>query len=375
MTRSASRAPTRFATGRGSRCAPRGGKRLRSHSRAIAALLAVTAIFGMQMSAAADKRPAPAKDASGRADDRPVAIAVHGGAGTIRRKDLTPALERDYRRALERALRAGHRELERGGAAVQAVIDAVTVLEDSPLFNAGKGSVFTAGGANELDAAIMDGASRNAGAAAGLRHVRNPILLAREVMLNSPHVLLVGEGAEDFALTRGLTLVPREYFYTERRWRQLQEAREAERSASLPPAYSFGTVGAVALDRDGNLAAGTSTGGMTNKRWGRMGDVPVIGAGTYADNASCAVSATGHGEYFIRAVVAHDIAALMRYGGRSLAEATQEVIGEKLVAFGGSGGVIALDGRGNVSMVHNTPGMYRGSIDAEGRLSTAIFAD
>lgn len=308
------------------------------------------------------------------ADDRPIAIAIHGGAGTITRDQMTSSREQAYRAALSAAVEAGHRILADGGSSLDAVTEAVRLLEDSPLFNAGKGAVFTHDGRNELDAAIMDGATLNAGAVAGLHHVRNPIRLARAVMDESPHVFMVGDGAEEFALEQGITLVPRGYFYTEERWQKLQDAREAERAA-LPQPDKFGTVGAVALDRAGNLAAATSTGGLTNKRYGRIGDVPVIGAGTYANNAACAISATGDGEYFIRSVVAHDIAALMMYAGKTLEQAAQEVVGAKLVELGGGGGVIGVDRAGNVSMVLNTPGMYRASIDADGLKTVRIYAD
>jgi beta-aspartyl-peptidase (threonine type) len=260
---------------------------------------------------------------------------------------------------------------------MDAVEAAIVVLEDSPLFNAGHGAVFNSQGTNELDAAVMDGQSRNAGAVTGVRHIKNPILLARRVMNESPHVMLAGSGAEEFALSQGFDLVPGDYFHTDYRWQQLERARSPQtfRNELPQPEYRFGTVGAVALDREGNVAAGTSTGGMTNKRFGRIGDVPVIGAGTYADNETCAVSATGHGEYFIRAVVGHDIAAQIRYAGKSLQEAAEDVVLRKLVAMEGGGGIISINRRGEISMVHNTPGMYRGSIDTNGRLSTAIFKD
>ncbi len=308
--------------------------------------------------------------------DSPVALAIHGGAGTILRSDLSAEQEQLVHATLERALKAGHAELLRGASALDAVQSAIVVLEDSPLFNAGHGAVFNSQGVNELDAAIMDGRTLNAGAVTGLRHVRNPILLASRVMTESPHVMLAGDGAEEFALNQDIDLVPGKYFFTEHRWQQFQKARAAEMAGlDVPrPEYLYGTVGAVALDKNGNLAAGTSTGGMTNKRFGRIGDVPVIGAGTYADNETCAVSATGHGEYFIRAVVGHDIAARMRYAGNSLAEATDAVVMKKLVAMGGGGGVIAIDKSGEISLVHNTPGMYRGAIDTEGKMSTAIYA-
>ncbi len=316
----------------------------------------------------------------------PFGLVVHGGAGTIRKSDLTPEQEQAYRDKLTEALQAGYAVLSRGGTSLDAVVATLNVLEDSPLFNAGKGAVFTHEGTVELDASIMDGQTRAAGAIAGVKHVRNPINLARMVMEQSPHVMMAGAGAEAFAVEKGMEMVENAYFYTERRRRQLEQAkaRESSMGAALPEgvseelspgAYKFGTVGAVALDQAGNLAAGTSTGGMTNKRFGRIGDSPIIGAGTYADNATCAVSATGHGEYFIRGVVAHDIAAMMAYGGKSLQEAARTVIMEKLTAMGGTGGIIAIDRAGNIAMPFNTEGMYRGHIDAEGHVSIKIYKD
>jgi len=307
----------------------------------------------------------------------PIAIAIHGGAGTMNRADLGPEKEKAIRETLSQALRAGHTRLEQGDSAMDAVEAAIVVLEDSPLFNAGHGAVFNSQGGHELDAAIMDGSSRNAGAITGVSHIRNPILLARRVMTDSPHVMLAGAGAEEFALSQGFELVPGDYFSTEFRRQQLERARAKPVSLNeLPPQeFRFGTVGAVALDKDGNIAAGTSTGGMTNKRFGRIGDVPVIGAGTYADNETCAVSATGHGEYFIRAVVGHDIAAQIRYAGSSLQAAVEDVVLRKLVKMNGTGGVISVNRRGEIAMEHNTPGMYRGSIDTDGRLTTAIYKD
>ena len=315
--------------------------------------------------------------ASPAAATAPIAIAIHGGAGTIERQDLSEAQEKAIHATLARALRAGHKRLTDGDSALDAVAAAIVILEDSEHFNAGRGAVFTSKGVNELDAAIMDGANRNAGAIAAVRHVKNPILLARRVMTESEHVLLAGAGAEEFALTQGFSLVPAAYFHTERRWRQLQQARDAVKTSAvrLPAEFRYGTVGAVALDREGNLAAGTSTGGMTNKRFGRIGDVPVIGAGTYADNETCAVSATGHGEFFIRAVVGHDIASMMRYQKKSVFDAATEVVSGKLVEFGGSGGVIAMSRNGEIALIHNTSGMYRGSIDTAGVLTTAIYSE
>ena len=314
----------------------------------------------------------PATAADG--DEPMISIAIHGGAGVINRASMTAENERAYRADLERALDAGYAVLEKGGASLDAVVAAVRILEDSPYFNAGHGAVFSHAGINELDAAIMDGASQKAGAIAGVRHVRNPIDLARMVMERTPHVLLSGEGAEEFALEQGVTLVPGSYFHTERRWKQLEDAQKSERTASIEDDISyFGTVGAVARDRNGNLAAATSTGGMTNKRWGRIGDSPIIGAGTYADNATCAVSATGSGEYFIRAVVAHEICARVRLSGVTAAEAARDVIHGKLKEIGGDGGVIVVDSKGALSLEFNTEGMFRGARDSGGRREIAIY--
>lgn len=325
--------------------------------------------------------------------ERPVAIAVHGGAGVIDRTTMTPERDAAYRAALTEALKVGHGILLRGGSSLDAVEAAVKVLEDLPMYNAGKGAVFTADGINELDAAIMEGRTLRAGAVAGLRRIKNPVSLARRVMDASPHVFLMGTGAEEFAVSQGFELVEPGYFFTPERWEQLERARAAEAAAAAeqaapaadPPGAAmltardydtkFGTVGAVALDRNGDLAAATSTGGTTNKKWGRVGDVPVIGAGTYANNASVAVSATGHGEYFIRSTVAHDIAALVEYRGLPVHTAASEVVMRKLVERGGQGGVIAMDRKGEIALEFNTSGMYRGAIDTRGRLTTGIFKD
>lgn len=309
----------------------------------------------------------------------PIAIAVHGGSGIINRGDLSEAKEREIRDTLEQAVRTGHEVLRSGGSSLDAVTLAVTLLEDSPHFNAGRGAVFNAEGKNELDASIMEGAGLHAGAVAAVNNIRNPILLARKVLDASPHVMLMGEGAERFAREQGVAFADDDYFFTDYRWQQLQKARgsgDSETSyLSETPERWFSTVGAVALDASGNLAAATSTGGMTNKRWGRVGDSPIIGAGTYADNRSCAVSATGHGEYFIRATVARDICSRVQYTGTSLAEAAERVVQHELANMGGDGGVIALDPEGNVALVFNTPGMYRASIDAEGSARVAIYKD
>lgn len=319
-------------------------------------------------------------------DARPVGMVVHGGAGTILKKNMTPEQEQAYRDKLTEALKAGYAVLSNGGTSLDAVVATINVLEDSPLFNAGKGAVFTHEGTVELDASIMDGSTRAAGAVAGVKHIRNPINLARMVMEKSPHVMMTGDGAEAFARENGMDMVENDYFYTDRRRKQLERAKERESSTGealpdgaaeelAPGAYKFGTVGAAALDRYGNLAAGTSTGGMTNKRFGRVGDSPIIGAGTYADNATCAVSATGHGEYFIRGVIAHDIASMMAYGGKTLEEAARTVIMDKLTAMGGTGGIIAIDREGHIAMPFNTEGMYRGYVDAEGNVTVKIYKD
>jgi beta-aspartyl-peptidase (threonine type) len=324
---------------------------------------------------------------AGPARNPPIAIAVHGGAGVIDRATLTPERDAAYRAALTEALQTGHAILAKGGSSLDAVEAAVKIMEDAPLFNAGKGAVFTADGRNELDAAIMEGRTLRAGAVAGLTRIRNPIALARRVMDASPHVFMIGAGAEEFARSQGFEFVGPDHFFTPERYEQLKKAKAAE-AAAPGVAHAegaglfdgqvdtkFGTVGAVALDKNGDLAAATSTGGTTNKKWGRVGDVPVIGAGTYANNASAAVSATGHGEYFIRSTVAHDIAALVEYRGLPLRAAVDTVVMRKLVERGGQGGVIAIDRAGNLALQFNTPGMYRGAIDTKGRLTTGIFKD
>ena len=301
-----------------------------------------------------------------------ISIAIHGGAGVITRSSMSAGDEAAYRADLGRALDAGYEVLEAGGDGLDAVTAAVRILEDSPLFNAGRGAVFNHEGINELDASIMDGRTLKAGAVAGVRHVRNPVELARRVMDRSPHVLLSGAGAEEFALEQGLELVPRSYFFTERRWQQLERARAGDKLSPAAIGY-FGTVGAVALDRHGNLAAATSTGGMTNKRWGRVGDSPLVGAGTYADTASCAVSATGSGEYFIRSVLAHEISALMKYRGLPVEEAARQAVHGRLKDIGGEGGVIVVDREGNVAMQFNSEGMFRGARDSRGRRQIDIY--
>ncbi len=306
-----------------------------------------------------------------------VVLVVHGGAGAIPRAEMTDEKEAAIRAALEQALRDGAAVLAEGGSSLDAVSRAVVVLEDAPHFNAGKGAVFTADGRNELDAAIMDGATLRAGSVAGLTRIRNPILLARAVMEQSSHVMMVGAGAEAFARSIGMDFVDPKYFHTEERWQQLERRRREEAAkprAALPARAYFGTVGAVARDRQGRLAAATSTGGMTMKRWGRVGDAPIIGAGTYA-NDRCAVSATGWGEYFIRATVAHDICARVVYRGDTLAAAADEVVMKVVPRLGGDGGVIALDADGNAALPFNTEGMYRGTIDADGKVDIAIYRE
>ncbi len=290
-----------------------------------------------------------------------IGLAIHGGAGTLPRAEMGGEKERGYRSGLAAALEVGYAALQSGGSSLDAVTRAVMVLEDNPLFNAGRGSVFTLDGINEMDAAIMDGSTRRAGAVCGVTHVRNPVELARRVMEDSEYVMLSGAGAEEFALVHGITLVPRSYFHTPERWAQLERIRGGDTGLSALTISHVGTVGAVALDGRGRLAAATSTGGMTGKRFNRIGDSPIIGAGTYADDRSCAVSATGHGEIFIRAAVAHDICARMQFGGRTLGEAVREVVLEELPKLNGDGGVIAIDRRGEISLEFNSEGMFRGS--------------
>jgi L-asparaginase / beta-aspartyl-peptidase len=302
-------------------------------------------------------------------------LAIHGGAGTLPRAEMTHDRDRSYRAGLAAALAAGYAELERGGSSVEAVTRAVVVLEDDPLFNAGRGAVFTLDGQNQLDASIMDGTALEAGAVSGVTHIKNPIELARAVMEHSEYVLLTGSGAEEFALTRGFQFVPRSYFHTAARWRQLERIRDGDGELSPLTISHVGTVGAVARDSHGRLAAATSTGGMTGKRYGRVGDSPLIGAGTYADDRSCAVSATGHGEIFIRAAVAHDICARMRFGGRGLDQAVREVVLEELSALGGEGGVVAIDRHGQVAMEFNCEGMFRASRVSGGEAVIGIYRE
>lgn len=298
-------------------------------------------------------------------------LVIHGGAGTIRKADMTPEREQAYRETLEEALRTGHKLLQAGNSSLDAVEATIHVLEDSPLFNAGKGAVFTHEGRNELDASIMDGQSGKAGAVAGVRTIRNPISAARAVMEKTEHVMLSGAGADQFAAESGLEIVDPSYFYTPERWQSLQEVLKQDSLKTTGNDSKFGTVGCVALDQQGHLAAGTSTGGMTNKRYGRIGDSPIIGAGTYA-NKEVGVSCTGWGEFYIRHVVAHDVAALMGYKGLGVTEATEAVIA-KVGEAGGDGGIIALDRNGQMSMSFNTEGMYRGAITESGEIVIGIY--
>jgi L-asparaginase / beta-aspartyl-peptidase len=299
---------------------------------------------------------------------RDIVFAIHGGAGTIPRGSLTPEQEAAYRAALTTALEAGQDVLRGGGEATDAVKAAIVTMEDSELFNAGKGAVFTTDAGHELDASIMDGRTLDTGAVTGVEHIKNPILLADKVRTSSRHVMFAGYGAELFAQDRGFDLVTQDYFHTDRRFQSLLNAKNGE------SVFEFGTVGAVALDRGGNLAAGTSTGGLTNKPVGRIGDSPIIGAGTYANNETVAVSATGTGEFFIRQAVAHEISAAMEYGGLNVNRAAQRGI-DKVADLGGDGGVIALDGRGNLATPMNTDGMYRGYVTEDGDVVTKIYAD
>ena len=309
-------------------------------------------------------------------------IAIHGGAGTILKEDMTPALEQAYFDGLQQALDISYAVLEEGGTAANAVKAALVLLEDNVLFNAGRGSVFTKKGVQEMDAAIMDGSDLSAGAVAGVRNVRNPIELAMEVMRNSNHVFLSGKGANDFAIKQGVKLEPDEYFFSQFRYDQWKAIRDSDNYSldhthhhleELMRDKKFGTVGAVACDVNGNLAAATSTGGMTNKKYGRIGDSPMIGSGTYANNATCAISCTGHGEMFIRAVAAYDVSCLMEYKGFTLQQAMDKVVNEKLVKIEGEGGMIGVDALGNAAMIFNSAGMYRGCKNSKGLREVAIY--
>jgi len=319
-------------------------------------------------------------DSNPNMETKKIGLAIHGGAGTIERSKMTPEKEREYRSGLEQALRAGYEVLKRGGSSLDATEAAVRVLEDDPHFNAGRGSVFTSAGKNEMDASIMDGKTLKGGAVGGVQHIKNPITLARLVMEKSPHVMLDCAGAEAFAKANGMELVDQKYFFTQERWDALQKMKAAEKERASGAGKSFiitdqdrhGTVGAVALDKDGNLAAATSTGGTTNKMPGRIGDTSVIGAGTYANNKTCAVSCTGDGEYFIRAAAAHDISALMEYRGMKLQEAAQTAL-NAVKQLGGTGGLIAIDKDGDIALPFNTNGMYRGYVDPDGKFVVEIY--
>jgi len=309
-------------------------------------------------------------------------LAIHGGAGTILKEDMTPELEEAYLTGLRQAMNAGFAVLEQGGSALNAIKATIVILEDNMLFNAGRGSVFTKKGVQEMDAAVMDGRTLEAGSVTGVRNVRNPIELAMEVMTNSNHVFLSGKGAQDFAIKQGIKLEPDEYFFSQFRYDQWKAIRDSDtysldhthqRLEELMRDKKFGTVGAVACDQKGNIAAATSTGGMTNKKYGRIGDSPIIGAGTYANNATCGISCTGHGELFIRAVAAHDVSCLMEYKGLSLQEAMEIVVHEKLLAIGGEGGMIGVDAQGNAALVFNSQGMYRGYKSSDGSSVVAIY--
>ncbi|PYI72130.1 MAG: beta-aspartyl-peptidase [Verrucomicrobia bacterium] len=313
-------------------------------------------------------------------ETKKIGLAIHGGAGTIERSKITPEKEREYRAGLERALSAGYEILKRGGSSLDATEAAVRVLEEDPHFNAGRGSVFTSAGTNEMDASIMDGKTLKAGAIGSVQHIKSPISLARLVMEKSPHVMLGCAGAEAFAKANGIELVDQKYFFTQDRWDALQKIKAAEKHRASGEGTSFliteqdrhGTVGAVALDRNGNLAAATSTGGTTNKMPGRIGDTPVIGAGTYANNQTCAVSCTGDGEYFIRAAAAHEVSALMKYRGLTLQEAAQDAL-DTVKQLGGSGGLIAIDTNAEIALAFNTKGMYRGYVDPNGNFIVQIY--
>ncbi len=310
-----------------------------------------------------------------------VTIVIHGGAGTIDRAAMSAELEKAYLQALQEALDAGYAVLDEGGSAINAVKAATVLLEDNLLFNAGRGSVFTKKGLQEMDAAIMDGQTLKAGAVAGVRNVRNPIELAMEVLRHSNHVFLSGKGANDFAIKQGVKLEPDEYFFSQFRYDQWKEVRDSDNYTLDHTPHNidelkdkkFGTVGAVACDLNGNIAAATSTGGMTNKKYGRIGDSPVIGCGTYANNSTCAISCTGHGEIFIRAVAAYDVSALMEYKGLTITEASNEVVLNKLVKMEGEGGLIGVDNKGNFALAFNSAGMYRGVKSSDGTLEAAIY--
>jgi beta-aspartyl-peptidase (threonine type) len=343
-------------------------------------------LFNAAASGLAEPEPSPKLGSEIRPDNNPnmetkkIGLAIHGGAGTIERSSMTPEKEREYRAGLERALSAGYEILKRGGSSLDATEAAVRVLEDDPSFNAGRGSVFTSAGTNEMDASIMDGRTLKAGAVASVKHIKNPIDLARLVMEKSPHIMLDCAGAEAFATANGIELIDQKYFFTQERWDALQKVKAAEKHRASGDGKSFlitdqdrhGTVGAVALDKGSNLAAATSTGGMTNKMPGRIGDTPVIGAGTYANNQTCAVSCTGDGEYFIRASAAHEVSALMQYRALKLQEAAQTAL-DTVQQLGGTGGLIAIDKNGEIALPFNTNGMYRAYVDPNGKFVIEIY--
>ena len=355
--------------------------------RKIVVLLILAALNLMPLMASAQRRTFTGIKQLQSPQNPRLGFMIHGGAGVITRGSLSPEREKEYRAKMEEALMAGYKALQEGKPGLDAIEIAIRILEDSPLFNAGKGAVFTADGKNELDASIMNGKTLAAGAVAGLSHVKNPITLARAVMERSPHVMMSGAGAEKFAAEQKIELVDAKYFWTQPRWDALQRILKEEKEKAAAPAKKvgmtesakpsnrFGTVGAVALDKNGDLAAGTSTGGMTNKKYGRIGDAPIIGAGTYADNNSCAVSATGWGEFFIRIGVARDIAALMEYQALTVQAASDRVIQQKLQKLGGDGGVIAMDKFGNMGVSFNSEGMYRGYVNSEGKPVIEIYGN
>lgn len=350
--------------------------------KSIHVFLLVILFYGCAQKPAPVETKQPAREKKSMKNN--FALVLHGGAGTILKENMTPELEKAYLHDLDSALQAGYAVLEKGGSSLDAVVEAIKVMEDSPLFNAGKGSVFTADGKNEMDASIMDGSNLKAGAVAELHTVRNPIVAARCVMDRSEHVFMAGQGAEEFAKNNGCKTEPASYFFTQKRWDQLQQIKNSENKEHSELDHGsakrddlkekkFGTVGVVALDKNGNIAAGTSTGGMTNKKYGRVGDSPIIGAGTYANNKTCGVSCTGHGEYFIRSVVAYDVSAMMEYKGLTLQQAADEVVMKKLKTFGGEGGLVALDAEGNIAMPFNTPGMYRAYRKSDGSKEISIY--
>lgn len=335
---------------------------------AFAALLFVACHDSPKLSKEKDVQPKPK-----------FGIVIHGGAGVIKKENMTDSLQKAYEEKLNEAVSVGHKILADGGTAIEAVQKTINVMENSPLFNSGKGAVLNADGIAELDASIMEGKTRNAGAISGVQHIKNPINLALKVMDESDHVMLSASGAEDFAKLHDLEFVDNTYFITERRRNALEASKAREQGVSSNEFFlsneKYGTVGCAALDKDGNLAAGTSTGGMTNKKFGRIGDSPIIGAGTYTNNKTCAISATGHGEYFIRGVVAHDISALMEYQGISLEQAAKRVIQKKLTNLGGTGGIIGIDSKGKVVMEFNTPGMFRASKNMNGETEIKMYKD